>query len=371
MSDYNFIETDTNKIYQDVIENLENECGEALYPGDERRIFGNALAFVVSSLVNSINEACRQKMLKYASGEVLDDIVEEKDLKRQEAIKATVNVRFGVEESKKINILIPKGTLVTSDFEHYFKTTETQLLYAGMTYVDILCEAENGGIDYNDALIGSIDKLASDIDIDFVTNLDVSSGGEDEEDDETLKNRYRSAPNNVSVAGPADSYVALAINANIEIADAYVTSEAPACVTIYPICYGGKIPTQEMLDQVLEACNDETVRPIGDRVTVKKPTQVQYSIEIKYYCTKEYEEEVIKNIEGDNGAISQYLAWQNSKLGRAINPDYLRKLCFLPGTEKQGADRVDIISPIYTTIEKNEVAFFDGNLIVKHEVVDL
>lgn len=370
MSDYNFIETDTNKIYQDVIENLENECGEALYPGDERRIFGNALAFVLSSFVNSINEACRQKMLKYASGEVLDDIVAEKDLVRQEAIKAIVTVRFSVEESRRINILIPKGTMVTSDFDHYFKTIDTQVLYAGMTYVDVLCEAEKGGQDYNDALIGSIDKLASDIDIDFVSNIDVSYGGEDEEDDETLKNRYRNAPNNASVAGPANSYIAIAINANIEIADAYVTSEAPACVTIYPVCYGGVLPTQEMLDQVLQACNDETVRPIGDRVQVKQPTQVSYSIELKYYCSKEYEEEIIKNIEDDNGAINQYLAWQSSKLGRAINPDYLRKLCFVPGTDLQGADRVDIVSPTHTQLAPNEVAFFNGILNITHEVTE-
>ena len=38
-------------------------------------------------------------------------------------------------------------------------------------------------------------------------------------------------------------------------------------------------------------------------------------------------------------------------MGKAINPDYLKKL-FL----NAGADRVDIISPVYTAIDGDQVA---------------
>ena len=37
MADFNFVETDSAKLYTAIIGSLMDECREALYPGDERR----------------------------------------------------------------------------------------------------------------------------------------------------------------------------------------------------------------------------------------------------------------------------------------------------------------------------------------------
>ena len=46
MSELKFIETTDETIYTDILEELENGVGEPLYPGDERRIFGDTMAKV-------------------------------------------------------------------------------------------------------------------------------------------------------------------------------------------------------------------------------------------------------------------------------------------------------------------------------------
>ena len=66
--------TDASTLYKTIITELEKGAGEPLYPGDERRIFGEALVPVFVALYNSLNDAGRQTLLRYARGEVLDAI---------------------------------------------------------------------------------------------------------------------------------------------------------------------------------------------------------------------------------------------------------------------------------------------------------
>ena len=51
MSELKFIETADETIYTDILEELENGVGEPLYPGDERRIFGDTMAKVIVTFV--------------------------------------------------------------------------------------------------------------------------------------------------------------------------------------------------------------------------------------------------------------------------------------------------------------------------------
>ena len=44
MSELKFIDTEAGPIRDGILEDLENGVNEPLYPGDERRIFGEALA---------------------------------------------------------------------------------------------------------------------------------------------------------------------------------------------------------------------------------------------------------------------------------------------------------------------------------------
>ena len=82
MSELQFIETSAQKVHETVISELENGVNDPLYPGDERRIFGDAMAEVIVAVYNSVNDACKQKMLRYARGSVLDALGENRDTPR-------------------------------------------------------------------------------------------------------------------------------------------------------------------------------------------------------------------------------------------------------------------------------------------------
>lgn len=372
-SELQFIETDAGQIYDFILYVLENGVTEELYPGDERRIFAEALASLVVALYSTMNDSAKQSTLRYARGEVLDALGEFAGVYRIEALPAATMIRFSLKEAVNQNIIITKGTRVTSDYSRYFNTTETAVLQAGSLYTDVEAESTEGGTGYNDIPVGEINVLVDLIPfIDGVANLTATSGGGDIESDEDLRERIRLAPASRSTAGPKNSYKYYAISADATVADAYVDSPTPGVVVITPILYGGEMPDQSILDKVLAACSADDVRPLTDKVEVTAPTTQSYDIELTYYTTAANETEVVENIEGSGGSIDQYVYWQGSSLDRNINPDYLRKLILCPenseGSHLTGADRVIITKPVYTVLDATTVAKFSGSLNVSHEV---
>lgn len=228
MAELNFITTNAGDIAEDVLEQLENGVTEPLYPGDERRIFGEALAQVIVSVYNSVNDACRQKMLRYARGEVLDALGENRDVTRLDPTYAATTLRFTISEAVAFNIVIPAGLRVSNDFERYFLTDSTVVLYAGALYVDITATAEDGGSEYNGIAPGEISNIVDVSEapmIDAVTNLTETAGGGDREDDEAYRERIREAENKLSTAGPAKAYKYWALSANSRVSDAVVMSD--------------------------------------------------------------------------------------------------------------------------------------------------
>ena len=228
MAELNFIEYDARKVSETVLEELENGVAEPLYPGDERRIYGETLAQVVVAVYNTVNDACRQKMLRYARGSVLDALGEGRDVTRNNPTHATTTLSFGVSEPAPSNIIIPAGLRVTGDYVHYFTTDATAVLYAGSLSVEVTATAENGGTEYNDIAPGGISKIVdvSDVPmIDYVTNTEETTGGADEEGDESYRERIREAENRLSTAGPAKAYKYWALSANSLVSDAVVQSE--------------------------------------------------------------------------------------------------------------------------------------------------
>lgn len=228
MAEIKFIETDAKTVLDTVLEELENGVNEPLYPGDERRIFGEALAPVVVAIYNTVNDACKQRLLRYARGKVLDALGENRDTTRLDPTYATTTLRFSIDEPVASNIIIPAGLRVTGDFVHYFLTDSTAVLYAGTLSVDVTATAENGGSDYNDIAPGELVNIVdvSEVPlIDSVTNTTAAEGGGDMESDDAYRERIREAENRLSTAGTAKAYKYWALSANPLVSDAVVESE--------------------------------------------------------------------------------------------------------------------------------------------------
>lgn len=238
MSD--FITADTADLYRQIITSLEKKTGESLYPGDERRIFGEALVAVFVAMFNAMNDAAQQKMLRYARGEVLDALGERVGVERIPATAATTMLRFSVNAPFTSNIVIPQGTRVTGDSRRYFATVSAAILIAGNTHVDVEAQSTGTGTAYNDISAGVISTIVDPIAyVDSVENLTATSGGADEEDDESLRSRIRAAPSKLSTAGPIKSYRYWAMTADASIADVVVTSEQQTLERVLAVS-GGK-----------------------------------------------------------------------------------------------------------------------------------
>lgn len=372
---FDFVEVDSAKLYTSIIGSLMDSCDEALYPGDERRIFGEGIVALFVSLFSLFNDKAKQRTLRYARGNVLDAIGERYNVPRAEPTKATTVFRFSVSEMQSENIIIPSGTRITADGGVYFATLETTVLPAWSENVDILAECTTGGSDYNGFAVGTITTLVDLIPyISKVGNITISTGGDDGEPydevgDDKYRERIRLSPAIQSTAGPESAYRYFVLSADPNIIDVAIEcpEDEPNVVNLYPLMTGGELPGEDVLQKVLDALSDD-VRPMTDKVNAISPTAVEYEVEIKYYCSKDDEAATIEAIEGVGGAIDQYNEWQTAALARDINPDQLRRFILAPKTGT-GAMRVDVIKPTFAELTKAQVAKLSGTPVISHEVV--
>lgn len=375
--DIHLTTTDATTIYNTLIAALEKGAGEPLYPGDERRIFGEGLVAVFVALYNSLDDTGRQTLLRYARGEVLDAIGERLDVHRLEGSPAKTTMRFSVSTPQPNNIIIPKWTKVTPDSDHYFATDEIAVLQAGAYSVEIPTSAVSNGTEYNGYAPGTITTLVDLIPyIESVTNITATAGGDDgepytEEGDNRLRERIRLAPASRSTAGPEQAYIYWAMTADSSIIDARAVSETETIsrtLTVYDghaFIGGGRL----LPDTLIVKEHGESTAGVEDTDYTVDYTDDLLTIEIVYYTTPETEAEVVANVEGTGGAIDRYNEWQVGALGRDINPDQLRKRILCPswGENLTGAFRVDVTKPVYTPVSDTQVAKFSGHLTVSHK----
>ncbi len=363
-----FASIDDADIEKIVNDNLEKYVPEELHPGDERRIFANAMIVLMCSLYADLNEKAKLRLLRFAKAEVLDYLGARVNCERLGKEYAVSTERYKLASVLNINVTVPKGSTVTPDGVLIFETTEVGVIPAGELYVDIPIKAQNGGSVYNDIALGKINTQVSNVPyIAAVENIEVTSKGDDGEPyplsdehpdgddgtgDDNYRERIRKAPAGFSTAGPEEAYEYFALSADASIEDVKVSSNHTAGrVDITVMVNDTKIPTQEILDKVLASCSPKNRRPMNDEVHAYGPAIRKYDIELKYYTTEDTEADAVLAIEKKSGAIDQYVNWQSAKITRDINPDKLRTFLM-----NAGAKRVDIIKPVFKDLSTTESA---------------
>jgi phage-related baseplate assembly protein len=100
------------------------------------------------------------------------------------------------------------------------------------------------------------------------------------ESHDALRERVQLAYEGLTTAGPRNSYILHARNASALVADATAESPAPACVDVTVLgLEGDGEASPELLMLVAAAVNDDDVRPVGDRVTVRGAEILRYRID--------------------------------------------------------------------------------------------
>jgi phage-related baseplate assembly protein len=382
LNDISFVETDAKIIYEKIISDFESAYGETLYPADERRIFIQQLISIIVGLKNDINDSAKQNLLRYSRGSVLDAVgVDIYHTERLQPQKATCPGTITLVSVQNNDIQIPSGKRVTPDGIIFFKIKDDITIEAGQTEKECVLEAIDPGASYDGFIAGQIKNIVDPIPfVKSIINTDISVGGADLESDDNYRERCRIAPESFSTAGPEGAYKYWAKSADVSINDVKVTSPSPGVVKITPLLVNGDIPNQFILDKVYAACTPRNRRPLTDNVQVATPTTVNYDIELTYYLDIEHITEELqfrKAIEGINlncadGAIRDFVNWQQGRLGIKINPDELRYKIQNAATY-QSSDgknytavrRINLTSPSFTEISETDVAKV-GNINVTY-----
>lgn len=349
----NFLTVDATEVENSIISTYENLTGRRLASGDPVRLFLLTLAAVIIQQRQAFNLAARQNLLTYATGEFLDHLGEFVNTRRLQASGAQTILRFTLNAPQTSAYIIPRGTRV-SDSRLIFATDEVLEIAPGETVAEVSATCETLGTVGNGLQIGELiilnDPLPS---VSSVTNIDATAGGSDIESDATYAERIRLAPSSFSVAGPHDAYVyhTLAVSAQIVDVSVYGLKNQPGKVFVHPLLEDGVLPNEAMLQAISEALNDETVRPITDLVLVSAPEAVNYKINLTWYLSNENLDQVAQITEAVNAAIEEFRIWQQSKIGRDINPDRLIEM-----VRGAGAKRMIVTEPVFTAVSQSQVA---------------
>jgi phage-related baseplate assembly protein len=364
-----FAVKDPAVIQSEVLANYEAEflrltgIVKNLAPGDPVRLHLLVVCNWLSHQRTIIDFTGKQNLLKYASGDFLDNLgalYGERAL-RLPAAAAVTTLRFTLPIALAFDAVIPSGTQAQAPNSIIFATTEDGILPAGVLTVDVPAEATLEGSIGNDLAPGQINSLVNWNQPFSVTvsNTTTTSGGADEESDDQYRYRIWLAPESFSTCGPKEAYEFWALSAHPDIIQCVVYS-APAIageVWLYPLLRNGEIPSPEIQALVLAACSAEDRRPITDYVSVKTPSLVNYSLNMTYYILRTNEVLFTTIKAAVEQAVADWILWERSFISRDLNGDELRKRCLAAG-----AKRIVITTPNPSFVVRayNELAVHTG-----------
>jgi baseplate J-like protein len=158
------------------------------------------------------------------------------------------------------------------------------------------------------------------------------------ESDDDLRTRVQLAFEALSSAGPRKAYTFYALSSHGGIADVSVVSPKPAHVTVTVQSHDNHgIPTQEMINAVKIALNDEDVRPIADRVTVQAVEVFEYQVNAKLHLFRGPQTEPILKAARDN--LQRYTQ-RTKRIGKDITRSGIYAALHV-----EGVQNVEILSP--------------------------
>lgn len=163
----------------------------------------------------------------------------------------------------------------------------------------------------------------------------------------------------MSVAGPTGAYEFHAMSADGRVADSSAISPAPAEVIVAVLArQGDGTASDDLLQAVSLALNDEAVRPVGDRLTVVSADIVYYSVDAVLFVYPGPATEPI--LAAAKAQLATYINAQR-RLGRDI-----RRSAIYAALHVQGVQRVELSQPLTDVVlDKTQAAYCtDYNVII-------
>ncbi|MCM5528974.1 baseplate J/gp47 family protein [Parasegetibacter sp. NRK P23] len=319
---------------------LEVNLGRPLAPGDVEMLIANSFVYEMQLQAIAGNEAFRQSMVKYSVGASLENLGELVGVKRLPSAGAETTIQFTLTDGH-LPIQIPQGTRVQSeDGVVVFTTNNAVDVPIGINTVVVTALCQTAGVIGNGYEPGKVSIILDPVAfVSTAQNTTVTSGGNNSESDDQLRERIKLAPSSFSVAGPRGAYEFFAKSAHPSIVDVAVITTQPGEVTIYPLCDGGVLPSTEILASILSICDDEKVRPQNDTVLVDEPIVVEYEIEVQLTTYTGAINSEVESIVNQN--LETFRQERNNRLGMDVVRNQINGLCMI----KDKVYNATIVSP--------------------------
>ena len=354
----NFIERDPDVITKEWITDYEEKSGKVLQPAQIERLMIDVGAYRETVLRMKIQETAKQNLLSYAPLDILEHIGEPLGVTKLLANSSTTTLKFSLDEPLDFTCSIQKGCEVeTKDGLFIFQTLEDVKILAGELSVSVDAICETPGSASNNYTLGSINNLITPLDyISNVENTTVSSGGADDEEADSLRERIRQAPEKFSNAGSRGAYRYHTLSAHQSIIDVAINSPSAGVVNIYPLTKDGN-PSEEILEIVEKYLNEDKIRPLTDKVQVLSPEKKDFSIIATIYLYQDADEtSVMTTI---NAKLEEYKLLLKEKLGKNVVQTQIIAIL----NSVYGVFKVEIESP-----EDIEVSEFQWANLLKSEI---
>ena len=371
--DIEFVETDVETIENSLIALYELMYEEMtgkkkkVYPASPERLFIAWAAAVIVQQRVLINETAKKNVPRYAKGEYLDSLAELfKDTPRLPASPAIAVFRCHISEAQPQSVIVKAGTRINFDGNIIFSTVKDLEIKAGDTYGDVNAQCLTPGLAGNDLAVGQVKEIIDAYDYFLkIENITRTAGGADEEDDASYYERMRESMESFSTAGPINGYIYHVKTVSPAIADVTATSPEPGVVDIRILLQNGDLPTDAVINEIQEALNTSDIRPLTDMVTVSKPQESPFDIDVTYYIPR-YSQASSNIIDAAaKEAVTQYIKWQTGKMGRDINPSRLNSMLMAAGVK-----RVEIRKPLFAVVPETHVARLGSQKVLNGGIED-
>lgn len=332
------INSNPQEIYNDAIKFHKDISGEEIPLLSEESYIYSTIAALLGNIKSEMNEVAIQNYLKYAAGKRLDlkNIYGSRG-ERLGKNTAKTTMRCYISSLVEKNVIIPEGTRFL--YKNYiFATSEQAIIPSQSLYTDVQVECEIAG-DIGIILKGEIKEIVDRYDFyQKCENITDVTGGRDEEDDETYRERLAELPESFTSAGSEGAYKFHTRKASPLVTNVVIKSPSENVLHIY-VVNGNKFLPSEEKTAILNYLEQDNIKALGDKIEIKDPEIHKYNIHLQYYL---YKEARVSKEPLENRLKEKLRKWaDNKKIGETVNTQDIIALC----KEEESIKRINIIEP--------------------------
>lgn len=354
-----FFERDTSVLKSLMKAEFERLSGRTLYPAQTEMFLIEVAAYALSILHEAAQTAVLQNTAVWADARHLDDRGANVSTFRLLAQPARTTLRFTLSMERPGQTAVPAGTRAAAPGGVIFTTDVDLIIPAGQMQGDVTATAQSPSGAWNGLDAGAISDMLDPIAwVAGVENVAAVEGGTDEEDDTRFRGRVVNALFTIAKTGPRNGYREHVMAVDPAIIDVAVVRPEPGHIHIYPLLETGA-PDAPLKAAIADYLDPETLRPMGDNVTVLDPVPVGLEFEVTVRCLR-----AVPGLQAAAEAAvrAAFMPWSRS-LGSQIAPSrIIAAVRQLAGVTDVGTDLA------FLDLASNEYAAIDA-LTVTVEVV--